>query len=151
MKLRIEIDPDTPEEVVIKTKSINDTVKKIQEAISGVINKSSALAVKNGDSECYIEYDEFLFFETSDDKVWAHTKNECFLCPLRLNELMELLPRKFARASKSSLVNTAHIRSLARSPTGIAKASFNSSEKTIYISRMYFKTVRATIEETRLM
>ena len=150
MKVRIEIDPGFDEEVIIRAPAITDEVKRIRDALTGASGRSEELAVKNGDTECYVAYGELLFFETSGDKVWAHTSGECFLCPLRLNELIKLLPRCFTRASKSCVINTAHIRSLTRTATGIATAAFNSTEKKVYISRMYYKTVREIIEETRL-
>ena len=150
MKLRIEIDPDLPEEVIIRAPAINDKVRRIQEAILKASERSGELAVKNGDAEYYVSYDELLFFETSGEKVWAHTSSECFLCQERLSELLELLPRTFARASKSCIVNTSRIRTMARTATGIAKVTFDMTEKTVYISRMYYKIVREIIEETRL-
>lgn len=150
MKLRIEVDPDGDEEIIIRSRNVDERIRRVQEAIDRVLNGSDELAVKNGDAECYLPYRELLFFETSGDRVWAHTARECFQCPLRLGEITELLPRTFTRASKSCVVNTAQIRSITRSPTGVSKATFNSSEKTIFISRMYYKIVREIIEETRL-
>lgn len=150
MKLKIEIDPERPEEVVIYAREIDENVRRLQVAIGAVLSASGELALKNGDSELYLPYGEVLFFETADNRVWAHTVKDCFSCQLHLNELEELLPRTFTRASKCCVVNTAKIRSLKRSPTGIAEAAFYETGKRIYISRMYYKVVRTIIEETRL-
>ena len=150
MKLKIEIDTVKPEEVVIYAHEINENVRRLQVAIGAALSSEGELALKNGESELYLPYREVLFFETAENRVWAHTAKNCYSCPLRLNELEELLPRTFARASKCCVVNTAGIRSLKRSPTGIAEAAFYETEKTIYISRMYYKAIRTIIEETRL-
>lgn len=150
MKLRIEIDPEQTEEVIIRAPAFTDEVRRLQEVISKTIESSGEIALKNGESECYIPYDELLFFETSEDKVWAHTSGDCYLCTFRLSELETVLPRYFARASKGCLINTARIRSLSRNATGIGIAAFNTSEKKVYISRMYYNRVREIIEETRL-
>ena len=150
MKVTIEIDPDGQEEIVIRVKEANAALRRLNDAITSALARKNDIAVKKGDAECYLSVDELLFFEANGKSVYAHTARDCFTCPLHLSELERLLPGSFARASKSVIVNTAHVRSLDRSPTGIAKATFRNSEKTVYISRMYFKTVRETIEETRL-
>lgn len=150
LKLRIEIDPDLPEEVVIRAPAVSDEVRRLRDAVEQSLRGGGEIAVRKRDGECFLPYEEVLFFETANDRVWAHTAQECYACSLHLNELSDLLPRTFARAAKGCLINTAHIRSISRSPTGVGEATFRSSVKTVYISRMYYKTVRDTIEETRL-
>ncbi|MBO4453188.1 MAG: LytTR family transcriptional regulator [Clostridia bacterium] len=150
MKLRIEIDPEGPEEIVIRSREISDRLRRIQETIDRELNGSEEIAVRNGDDECYLPYRELLFFETVDNRVYAHTAKDTYVCPLRLNDLTLLLPRYFARASKSCIVNTSRIRSISRGPTGVSTASFANCDKKAFISRMYYKIVREIIEETRL-
>ena len=150
MKIRIEIDRDAPEEIVIRSRSADARLQKLQEAITRALGEEKELALQNGEEEIYVPYDELLFFETVEKRVWAHTAKSCFSCLLHLNELERLLPFTFTRGSKSCLINTSLIRSISRYPTGIAKATFRGSEKTVYISRMFYKDVREIIEETRL-
>ncbi len=150
MKLKIEVDPAGDEEIVIRVKEISPLAKRLQDAVAAVLSGSDELAVKNGDAECFIPIGEILFAETADDRVWVHTAKDAFSCPLRLRELEELLPRSFVRASKSSIVNAAHVRSLSRTPTGVGEAGFGGTAKRTFISRMYFKNLRDTIEEIRL-
>ena len=150
MRLRIEIEKDLPEEVVIRAPAVDDRINRIREAVQRALNEKSEIAVKKGDAECYLPYRELLYFETDGGRVVAHTAREAFSCPLRLNELEAILPRRFTRASKGCLVNTAHIRSITRSPTGVSTATFAGSDKRITISRMYYRIVREIIEETRL-
>ena len=149
MKLRIELDDAAPEEIIIRTSRVDERIKRIQDAVLGAL-RGGEIAVRRGEEECYIPYREVLYFETENGRIRAHTANESFFCPLRLNELEELLPRHFTRASKGCVVNTAHIRSISRSPTGVSEATFSVSDKRIFISRMYYKIVREIIEETRL-
>ena len=150
MKLRIEIDPEADEEVIIRAHSLDEGTKALQEAIARAVDAKGEIAVRSGDRECYIPYREVLFFETDDGRVTAHTARERYLCPMRISELADLLPRTFARAAKGCLINTAHIRSISRSPTGVSTATFAGSDKTVFISRMYYKIVREIIEETRI-
>ena len=150
MKLRIEIDPSGEEEIIIKANGITDKIRRLQATIDREISGGEEIAVRKEGEECYLPFSELLFFETEENRVFAHTKDECFACPLRLNELEMLLPRTFTRASKSCIVNTAHIRSISRTPTGVSIATFAKTDKKVFISRMYYKIVREIIEETRL-
>ena len=151
MKITIKIDPDDEEEIVIKLKSADERLKRISDAVSAALSEKREIAVKKGDGECYLSFDELLYFEANNKNVFVHTASDCFACPLHLNELERLLPANFVRSSKSCIINVLRIRTLDRYPTGIAKATFKSCEKSVYISRMFYKNVRDTIEETRLM
>ena len=150
VRVRIEIDPRGEEEIVIRAKEISDKLQALQSSLEREWNASEEIALRRGEEECYLPYREILFFATEGKNVVAHTKNDDFLCPLHLKELLLLLPRSFARASKSCIVNTACICSIQRSPTGVSTARFTGSNKLLYISRMYYKIVREIIEETRL-
>lgn len=149
MKLRVEIDPDGPEEVLIRARQLDDGVRSIQEAVDRVLRGEGEIAVRRGNEECFLSCRELLFFETGESRVWAHTAGEVFLCPMRLHELIGRLPRCFVRASKSCLINTSAVRSLSRSPTGVGRATFVTGSKVAYISRAYYNAVRDTIQETR--
>ena len=150
MRVRIEIDPNGEEEVVIRAKGVSDKLQSLQSALEREWNASGEIALRKDDEEYYLPYREILYFETEGKSVVAHTKDDEFLCSLHLKELLLLLPRSFTRASKSCIANTALICSIQRSPTGVSVARFSGSEKLLYISRMYYKIVREIIEETRL-
>ena len=150
MKLRIEIDPDGPEEVVIKAKAITESLQNLQTKLERTLNASGEIALKKGNEEFYLPYREILYFEIEGKSVTAYTKDEAFQTALHLNELSLLLPKSFTRASKSCIVNTAKICSIVRSPTGVSVARFSGSDSILYISRKYYHVVREIIEETRL-
>ena len=111
---------------------------------------SAGIAVRDGDRERFLSPREILYAETADGRVYVHTANRVFSASNRLYELEELLPRYFVRAGKSVIVNTMHISSLRRAPTGLGEAEFRGSEKKVFISRQYYKPVRDLIEEMRL-
>ena len=150
MKLRIEIEPEAPEEIIIRANRMNDIVLKVQEAVQTALGQGGSIAVRQGESESYLSFDELLFFETDGDRTVVHTASDCFFCKQRLGELEQKLPRNFVRASKSCIINTAKIRSISRTPTGVGTAYFSGSEKRAFISRMYCKPVRDVIAQTRL-
>jgi len=150
LKLRIEIAPELPEEIVLRSPDMTDEIRKLQSVIADALSQKAELALRLGDNECYVPCDEILFFETVDRKVSAHTADHMYFSAMKLCELEELLPRTFVRASKSCLVNTARIASINHSLTGASEISFKRSNKKIYASRMYYKLVHDIIEETRL-
>lgn len=150
MKLRIEIDPDSPEEIVLRAPAITEEISRLQEAIADALSQKLEFALQLGEQECYVPCSDILFFETVDRRVSAHTAEHMYFSSMKLCELEELLPRTFVRASKSCLVNTAHISAINHSLTGASEILFKRTGKKIYASRMYYKLVHDTIEETRL-
>lgn len=153
MKLRIEISDDrsddTPDEVIIRCKSITDEVRRLQNAFNSAL-KGSELALTSGNTEYFIPVNDILFFETDGAHVSAHTKDSMYYSELKLYELEAMLPGYFARISKSCIVNSSKIVSLGRNVTGTAEALFAGTSKKVYVSRMYYKVLKNLIYETRL-
>ena len=150
MKLRIEIEPDAADEIIIRASRMSDDVLRVQDAIETALGRGGSIAVRQGESESYLPFEELLFFESDGDHTVVHTALDCFFCKQRLGELAEKLPRSFVRASKSCIINTSKIRSISRTPTGVGTAFFAGTDKKAYISRMYYKLVRDYIEQTRI-
>ena len=150
MNLKIEIGPDFSEEVILRAPEMNERVLRIQQALNNAVSRTGEIALRLDDGEIYIPYSALIYFDVEDDRVWAHDCFKRYICPVRLNQLSDILPANFTRASKSLIVNTARIKSITRFPTGLAQATFDDSQKVVYISCMYYKTVRKIIEETRL-
>ncbi|MBQ1846721.1 MAG: LytTR family transcriptional regulator [Clostridia bacterium] len=150
MKLKIEIAPDREEEITVRVKQADERLRRIQSVISNVLESPGVLALYDSGKEYYIPYGKILFFEAGGGRIYAHTADAFYFCPQSLSELCGILPGTFARASKSCLINTAAVYSITRSPTGVGEVGFVSTGKKAYISRMYYKSVKETIEETRL-
>ena len=150
MKFKIEISPGCEEEIILRAPEATERIRRLQSVIENALEKPGELMLYDAGKEYYIPYSEIIFFEANAGRVYAHTDKAFYVCPMSLSELCEVLPRSFARASKSCLLNTAAVYSITRSPTGVGEAEFVSTRKKAYISRMYYKTVRETIIETRL-
>ncbi len=150
MKVRIEISENGDDEVIIRTRALTDEVRRISDAVNSVAKSESSLALSDGKSEFFIPLSSLLFFETDSGRTAAHTADRMFYATQRLYELERILPRTFARVSKSCVVNTALISSISRNPMGASETHFTGSYKKVYISRSYYKAVRQLIEETRL-
>lgn len=149
MKIRIEIDGDAPEEIVIRCREHTDEVKLIESVVENILRGGSELALSIGNREYYVEKNEILFFETYDGRVCAHTKDRMYQSDYKLFELEDLLPAYFVRISKSVIANVRKISSLCRELTGNGEITFKECDKTTYFSRGYYKILKEKIEEVR--
>ena len=106
MKINIELDSTLKEiELVIKTPDLNNDVILIKELVEKAIVNSQKIIFYKGDSEYFIPLESILFFETDDNKVYAHTTDEFFEVKFKLYELEQLIPFYYCRISKSSIIN----------------------------------------------
>lgn len=149
MKVRIEIDDSLEEdEVTIKCKELNQTIKKVQQSISNISQMPKLIFYKN-DIEYYLNLNDILFFETSENSVEAHTEKEIYKIKYRLYELEEILPNNFVRVSKSTILNVNQIYSINRNLTSSSLVQFYKSYKQVYVSRNYNKILKQRLEERR--
>lgn len=149
MKIRIEISENGEEEVVIKCKERTESIDTLVETIEGAVRGNSLLVLYIGNTEYYIAKNEILFFETSDSKVYAHTKDHMYMTYYRLFELENIMPPYFVRVSKSVVANIKKIGSLHRELTGNGEISFTDNDKKTYFSRGYYNILKDKIEEVR--
>lgn len=150
MRMRVEITDDDDVEVTVRCPGITDEVRRIEEALRSVSERGTSLALTLGKEEYFVPCEDILFFESDSGRTTAHTADKMYYTQYRLTELEHLLPRSFVRASKSCVINTARISSISHNPVSASEASFSGTYKKIYISRMYYKSVRDIIEETRI-
>ena len=150
MKLRIDIDNDiNEEEIIIKCKSVDQTIEKLQKAILDITQKNPKLIFYKDETEYYLTLEEILFFETSDNTIYAHTKNNVFTVKYRLYELDSMLPNNFIRISKSTILNIDHIYSITKNIASSSLIEFGGTHKQVYVSRQYYKNLKIILEERR--
>ena len=151
MKIKMEIDENlTEDEIVIRCRTFNDDTVVIQKKIAELVNTGMQLEVSKGDTDYFLTLDEILFFETATGFVAVHTAKDIFETKQKLYELEELLPGSFMRVSKSTIINTAKIRSISKNITGASAVEFAGSIKKAYVSRNYIKALMEKLEEKRL-
>ncbi len=63
----------------------------------------------------------------------------------KLYELEELLPRAFIRISKSAILNSSKVYSIARNLTASSRVEFFGSHKAVFVSRNYYKLLKDKI------
>lgn len=149
MVIRINIDNNINEdEVIINCKDINSDIKQIQSYITS-LNSKNKFSFYKKDVEYFLSINDILFFETTDNSICAHTVDDVFETKYKLYELENILPNNFIRISKSSIININHIYSIEKNITSSSVVKFNKSYKQVYVSRMYFKSLRERMEEKR--
>lgn len=151
MKIQIDVDEQLKDlEVIIKCTSIDDKVQAIQKYLSSMSKEKNDLIFYQGEKEFYFSVNNILFFETSENEIHAHTKNDIYTVRYKLYELEEILPAYFMRVSKSTIINTREIYSITKNITSSSKVEFHNTHKTVYVSRNYYKALKTTLHDSRL-
>lgn len=150
MKVKIEIDPNLPEEeVVIRCRQMGDDLIKLQSLITDSSLGDRCIALRQGETVYYVSLDKILFFETEGKVIQAHTGNNIFETDYKLYMLEESLPGFFMRTSKSTIINLNHIYSITRNLTASSLVEFADSKKKVYVSRNYYKALIERLNEKR--
>lgn len=118
MKIKIEIDESAAEdEVIIRCRGLTKQVAAVQRAVRDVTNASEKILLYKGNTEYYVTLSKILFFETDENGISAHTRDEVYQTRYKLYELEDMLPGVFMRVSKSTILNTDQIYSIDRNLT----------------------------------
>lgn len=150
MKVVIELDEGLDEEcVVIKCKSLDERIVRLQKLIADVDKKERDILLYKNEKSYYIPSNSILFFETENKQIWAHTANEMFETEYKLYELEEVLPGYFMRISKSAIVNLNQIYSITKNVTSSSVVEFDECHKKVYVSRNYYKALIERLDEKR--
>lgn len=150
MKIRIEICGEGEEEIIIRARTHDERIDRIEGALEGIVKSRRELTLYIGNVEYYIPVTDILFFETDGGRVCAHTSAGMYTAHYKLFELENILPSSFVRISKSAIANVMKISSLSRELVGNGEITFSGSDKRTYFSRAYYKILRDRIEEIRL-
>ena len=147
VKIRTEISDS--EEIIIRCRDRNDKIRALEASIEEVLRGESEITLHSDGCDFFVSKTEILYFESSDGKVYAHTREKIFTAPYKLFELEGLMPPSFVRISKSTIANIAEIGFIRRELVGNGEIGFRRSEKKVYFSRAYYKLLQYKIEEMR--
>lgn len=152
MKIRIELyQEQEDDEVIIRCRELNDTVKRIQDAIASFAGTKRTIVLYHGEVECYVDVEDILFFETMSNGMTAHTRDNVYQAKYRLYELEEMLPGYFLRISKSAIINVREVFSLSRSNLSTTSVvAFSQSNKQVFVSRHYIGQLKEKLKEMRM-
>lgn len=150
MKITVQIDENcTEDEVVIRCRELNDSVNRVQRAVSEAASREVKIELYRGNKEYYIPIDDILFFETDEKVICAHTVSDIYYTRYKLYELEQILPGYFARISKSAILNIRKIYAINKNITSFSTVEFKETPKQVYVSRGYYKPLMSKIEEMR--
>lgn len=147
-KVRVEIDPECDEEIIIRCRNVSDEIARIESLVSSI--DPCEMELELGNDLYFVKTEQILFFETDGSKTAAHTVDRMYYTDLKLYELEERLPKSFMRISKSCIINVNAVSSIHKEITGICEAFLRDTVKKVYVSRGYYKQFREKINETRL-
>ncbi len=152
MKIRIEREEGLAEdEVVIRCRSLTDEIIRVQNAVSAAVAAKQNLVLYKADTEYYVPLTDILFFETEQNGINAHTRDNVYQVKYRLYELEEILPANFLRISKSAIINAGEVYSLSKSNLSTTSvAAFYGSHKQVFVSRLYVKLLKEKLTEMRM-
>lgn len=148
MKVTIElIDDLTTDEVLIRCKQRNYKIDKLESYIRQ-LDKINISFYKD-DMEYFIDVNDILFFETTENSISAHTVNEIYKVKYKLYELEERLPYNFVRISKSTIVNINYIYAIEKNIASSSLIKFQGTHKQVYVSRLYNKVLKEHMKERK--
>lgn len=150
MKIQMEIDEQSAEEVIIRCRELTPEIRELQKIIRESTENRSSLVFYKGETRVYLSLEEILFFVTEPEGVQAHTAEDDYQTRYRLYELEELLPRYFMRVSKSTILNTREIFSIEKNLYSSSSVMFRHSHKQVYVSRRYYKLLIDKLDEKRV-
>lgn len=150
MKIRIDIDENlTEDEILIRCRTLDGKTQRIYENLQEFSKESSQIVLTKGTVEYYLPLKLLLFFETEDNTVRAHTRDDVYETSYKLYELLEHLPGYFMRVSKSTILNMNQVYSISRNLTASSEVQFYNTHKQVYVSRNYYKELKIRLEEKR--
>lgn len=137
MKITIESPlPGEEDEIIIKMAELDDEVLKMIRRLKDGVSKDT-MAVYANESILMVPIRDILYFDATDNRVFAYTKDNCFETRKKLFEIEELLANSsFLRISKNAIVNIKSIDHLSPEFNGRFIASLKNGED-IIISRGY--------------
>ncbi len=145
MKIRTEISDS--EEILIRCRTRNEKIRALEAAIEEALRGENTLTLTLSGTEYFVSKSDILYFESTDGKIYAHTKDRIYTAPYKLFELESILPSHFVRVSKSAIANVGRVASMRRELVGNGELTFQESEKSVWFSRAYYKLLQYKIDE----
>lgn len=135
MKITIYEDKNVTEtEISIVCPQMTDEIKEIVSTI-GLVNRT--FAGRKGGEVYFIPVKDIYYFESVEGVVFFYTEREMYEATVKLYKIEESLQSfRFARVSKSAIVNLGKMQSIKKSKNSRLTATLANQEK-IIVSRQY--------------
>lgn len=145
MKVEIQY-VNSPEEeyATLRVCKDHNGIIKLQEIIEKNSYQTMTISCFQQEKIYSISCDHILYFETVQEMLLVHTGSKVYEANKRLYELEEILPKQFARISRSVIINLNQVEYYSPLANGLMKATFYNGEEE-FISRKYLRLLRAKI------
>lgn len=138
MKLRIVINPECEEEIIVYAHEKSRLVCEIEELVN---NSSLDLTGYTENETVKLNLNDIYCFFTEDNKVFVLTENEKFRLKYRLYQLEENLNNNFVKINQSCIANIKKIDRFKASVGGSLTVVFKNGYCD-YVSRRNIKNIK---------
>ena len=115
-----------------------DSFDEKDKVLASIQNMNTKIPCYKREKKYLLNIDSIYYIDLIDKNTFIFTKDDCFESPLWLYQLEELLNEDFIRASKSTLFNMQHIKSL-KADIGSRVIVYLDNGEQILVSRKYAK------------
>ena len=115
-----------------------DSFDEKDKVLASIQNMNTKIPCYKREKKYLLNIDSIYYIDLIDKNTFIFTKDDCFESPLWLYQIEELLNEDFIRASKSTLFNMPHIKSL-KADIGSRVIVYLDNGDQILVSRKYAK------------
>lgn len=115
-----------------------DSFDEKDKVLASIQNMNTKIPCYKREKKYLLNIDSIYYIDLIDKNTFIFTKDDCFESPLWLYQIEELLTEDFIRASKSTLFNMQHIKSL-KADIGSRVIVYLDNGDQILVSRKYAK------------
>ena len=115
-----------------------DSFDEKDKVLASIQNINTKIPCYKREKKYLLNIDSIYYIDLIDKNTFIFTKDDCFESPLWLYQIEELLNEDFIRASKSTLFNMQHIKSL-KADIGSRVIVYLDNGDQILVSRKYAK------------
>lgn len=115
-----------------------DSFDEKDKVLASIKNMNTKIPCYKREKKYLLNIDSIYYIDLIDKNTFIFTKDDCFESPLWLYQIEELLNEDFIRASKSTLFNMQHIKSL-KADIGSRVIVYLDNGDQILVSRKYAK------------
>lgn len=143
MKIIIDECPTLDEtEIVIRCKKVDSEILQLVSSLRQRDSNPGQLAGFKDGKTHLINPADILYFDTVDKRTFLYTKEDVLETGLRLYEIEERLTADhFFRASKSTIINIAKIRTIIPDFGGRLEVTLSNGER-LFVSRKYASVLK---------
>lgn len=115
-----------------------DSFDEKDKVLASIQNMNTKIPCYKREKKYLLNIDSIYYIDLIDKNTFIFTKDDCFESPLWLYQIEKLLNEDFIRASKSTLFNMQHIKSL-KADIGSRVIVYLDNGDQILVSRKYAK------------